>query len=201
MLDVLLRPTQFFQSLAQRKPNLAMPSGVVIVSACLATVANVLLVRLLPNQIPGLPLQIVLALVSGLVIGLVFWGLGGALVRFLAGANSRAWEIFGWASAPGIVAILVFFPLASLWPITGNLAPLPSSTDLAVLQAWQKAYTQLVNAATQTRIYDSLNILSTLWFIWILLSGLRVTAPNKAVLATAVVGIISLGLTIVGWVS
>jgi hypothetical protein len=104
MLDVLLRPTDFFRALAGRRPDLVAPFFIVMAGAVMASLGQALLTRLLPSPIPGgAAAQVVLALVGGIVGGLLAWGLGGLVLRLLAGPDSRAWEVYGWASMPGLL--------------------------------------------------------------------------------------------------
>lgn len=199
MLDVLLQPTNFFQLLAQRKPNLVAPFFIVMASTVAASLGQVLLVRLLPSFVPGgLPVQLVLALLGGVILGMLLWGTGGLIIRLLAGPDSRAWEVYGWASVPALLVGLVLVPLGALFPITGDLPPLPPATDPEALRAWQREYQQVVGAASGTRVLQGLGIVGSLWSLWIIWSGLRVLAPNRALLATLGVAVVSLAFTLWG---
>jgi hypothetical protein len=195
MFEVLTQPACFFEALRERKPNLLPPLLVVVVALLLTAAAGQLSIRLLPALFPGgVTLQLVFSLIGALLLGLVVWAIGGGLIRLLAGEGSRAWELYGWASVPALVLALVSLPLAALFPVTGNLSPAPSLSDAEALRRWQREYQDLVTSAPGTRIQQVLNVLATLWSLWIVYSGLRVLAPARAVLATAVVAVLTLGL-------
>lgn len=199
MWDVLLQPLRFFKTLAERKPNLVAPFFIVVASTVAASLGQVLLVRLLPSFVPGgLPVQLVFALLGGVVFGMLLWGLGGLIIRLLAGPDSRAWEVYGWASVPALLVGLVLVPLGALFPITGDLSPLPPATDPEALRAWQREYQQVVGAAIGTRVLQGLGIVGSLWSFWIIWSGLKVLAPSRALLATLGVAVVSLAFTLWG---
>lgn len=200
MLHVLLQPTNFFRALSERKPNWAAPFFIVEISAVAASLGQVLLVRLLPNNfVPaGLPVQLVFALLGGGIFGLLLWGLGGLIIRLLAGPDSRAWEVYGWASVPALLVGLVLLPWGALFPITGDLPPLPPAADLEALRVWQREYQQVIGAASGTRVLQGLGIVGSLWSFWLIWSGLKVLAPSRALLATLGVAVVSLAFTLWG---
>ncbi|WP_018465069.1 YIP1 family protein [Calidithermus timidus] len=195
MLEVLIQPTRFFQALRERKPNLLPPLLVVVAALVLTAAAGQISIRLLPPLFPGgATLQLTFSLAGALFFGLVVWAVGGGLIRLLAGEGSRAWELYGWASFPTLVLALVLLPLAALFPVTGDLAPPPPLSDAEALQSWQREYQELVASAPGSRIQQFLSVLATLWSLWIIYSGLRVLAPARALLTTAVMAVLTLGL-------
>lgn len=199
MLEILLQPGNFFRALAERKPNLVAPFFIVIAATAAASLGQALLLRLLPNPVPGgLAVQLVLGLVGGVVAGMVAWGLGGLVIRLLAGPDSRAWEVYGWANVPALLLGLVLIPFGALFPITADLPPIPPVTDLEAFRAWQREYQQAVGAAMGTRLLQGLGILGSIWSFWIIWSGLRVLTPARALLATLVVAVLSLALALWG---
>ncbi|RIH83456.1 Yip1 domain protein [Meiothermus luteus] len=199
MVEVLFSPRQFFQTLQARKPNLVPPFLIVLAATTLATLGNLLLVRLLPTPVPGgFTLQLVIGLLGGVVGGIAFWGLGGLIIRLLAGPDSRAWEVYGWGNAPGLLVGLVLLPVGALFPITADLPPLPPLSDTEALQAWQRAYQTAVASAPVSRVGQGLGLLSLAWSLWVIASGLRVLAPQRAWLATLGVGAASLAFTLWG---
>jgi len=197
MLDVLLQPARFFRVLAERKPDLVVPLFIVMAATLAASLGQVLLTRLLPSFVPGgLALQLVLALVGGIVGGMVVWGVGGLVIRLLAGPDSRAWEVYGWASVPALLMGLVSIPFGALFPIASDLAPAPPTTDGDAFQVWLVEYQQLIQTASETRILQGLTLLASLWSFWIIWSGLKVLVPARALLATLVVALVSLVFTL-----
>ncbi|MDX2007155.1 MAG: Yip1 family protein [Meiothermus sp.] len=201
MLEVLTQPTAFFKALQERKPNLTAPFLISILAVALGSVAGILSTRLLPSLLPfPLPLQIALALVSSVVIGILVWGVGGAVVRVFAGPESRAWEVYGWAALPGAVLALVLIPMAAFFPITGDLPPIPqvAQGDPSAqerLLAWQRQFQEVIRASSYIRAQQVLTLLVTAWTLWVLYSGLRVLAPERALTATVAVTLLSLALT------
>ncbi len=199
MVDVLVQPVHFFKALAERKPNLVAPFFIVMAGTVAASLGQILLVRLLPSLVPGgIPVQLVFALVGGVVFGMLLWGLGGLIIRLLAGAESRAWEVYGWASVPALLVGLVLIPFGALLPITGDLPPIPPATDPEALRAWQREYQQVIGAAVGTRVLQGLGILGSIWSFWIIWSGLKILAPSRALLATVGVAVVSLAFTLWG---
>ncbi|RIH84360.1 Yip1 domain protein [Calidithermus terrae] len=195
MLEVLTQPVRFFAALQGHKPNRLVSVTVVVVATVLVLLSGQLSSRLLPTVLPDrFAGQVVVSVALGIPSGLVFWALGGAVIRLLAGRESRAWELFGWAWAPMLVLALVSLPLAALMPVTGDLPPPPAPTDAEALRQWQRQYQEVIAAAPVTRVQQGLSLVTTLWSLWIVYSGLRVLAPARALLATGVVAALSLGL-------
>ncbi|MCS7193595.1 MAG: YIP1 family protein [Meiothermus sp.] len=199
MVEALLSPRQFFQALQERRPNLTAPFLIVLAASTLATLGNLLLVRLLPPSTPGgFALQLLLGLVGGVVGGIVFWGLGGLIIRLLAGPDSRAWEVYGWGNVPGLLVGLVLLPIGALFPITAELPPLPPLNDTEAFRAWQRTYQAAVASAPTTRVVQGLGLVSLAWSLWIIGTGLRVLVPQRAWLATLGVAAASLAFTLWG---
>jgi hypothetical protein len=204
MLEALSNPTAFFKALAERKPNLTLPFLISILAVALGSIAGILSTRLLPSLIPfPLPLQVVLALVTSVVVGILIWGIGGAVVRIFAGAESRAWEVYGYAALPSTVLALLLVPLAAVFPITGDLPPVPQIAQgdpnaQETLLAWQAQFQALLRNSTYIRIQQGLTLLTTVWTLWVMYNGLRVFSPEKATLTTVAVGILSLILAYIG---
>lgn len=199
MVDVLVQPVHFFKALAERKPNLVAPFFIVMAGTVAASLGQMLLVRLLPSLIPGgIPVQLVFALVGGVVFGMLLWGVGGLIIRLLAGPDSRAWEVYGWANVPALLVGLVLIPFGALFPVSGDLPPLPPATDPEALRAWQREYQQVIGAAVGTRVLQGLGILGSIWSFWIIWSGFKVLAPSRALLATVGVAVVSLAFTLWG---
>lgn len=198
MLEILTQPGGFFQRLSARKPNLVMPFLIVVAGVTLSVVSQALLTRLLP--IPGgFALQAAFGIIGGLVFGILMWGVLGLVIRLLAGADARAWEVYGWSLVPSLLMGLVLLPVAALFPVTGDLPPAPALTDAEALRAWQKQFQEVVRSGLGTQVVRVLGLLATLWSLWLLYAGLRVFAPARAVLATVVVGAIGLGLAVWGF--
>ncbi|RDI96189.1 hypothetical protein DV704_04570 [Meiothermus sp. QL-1] len=201
MWEVLIRPAQFFRALSARKPELTAPFLIVLAASVLASAGSALSLRLLPSPLGGFALQLGLGLLGGVVGGIVLFGLGGLIIRLLAGPDSRAWEVYGWASAPGVLLGLFLLPLAALLPLPPELPP-PPLTDPEALQAWQRELQRTVAQAPFTRLQQGLGFLGLAWSLGIVWAGLRVLAPQRALLAVGVLGVASLGLSLwsLGWV-
>ena len=196
MGDLLTAPRAFFEQLKGRPPALLVPALIAVLATLLASLANVVATRLLPSLSFGSPL--VFALLGGIVFGLVSWGVYGLVLRMLAGAESRAWEVAGWASLPGVVMGLVLLPIAALFPITGNLAAPPSLGDAEALREWTAQYSGLVRGATFSRIAQVLSVVGGFWSIGLTYVALRVLVPQRALIGTIGVAVISLGFIVWG---
>lgn len=199
MLDAITQPYRFFQMLSERKPNLTMPLVLALVSFTLAGVAQTLASRLLPSVFPISPaVQYLIAVASVVMFGLLIFAVGGAVIRLIAGADSRAWEIYGWSFVPGLLVGLVLLPLGALMPITGDVPPAPPLTDQEAAREWGRQLGKVVSSASFTRISQVLGMVGNLWALWIIWSGLRVTAPSRAAFATAAIAVLTIALTLWG---
>lgn len=202
MLDAITQPYRFFQMLSQRKPNLTMPLVLALLSFTLAGIAQTLASRLLPSFFPISPaVQYLLAVASVVVFGLLVFAVGGTVIRLIAGPDSRAWEIYGWSFMPGLLVGLLMLPLGALMPITGDVPPAPALTDQEAAREWGRGLGKIISNSSYTRITQGLGIVSNLWALWIIWSGLRVTAPSRATTATAAIALLTIALTVWGLTS
>jgi hypothetical protein len=200
MLEVLSQPHRFFQAMLERKPNLTLPLLLALTSFVLAGLGQTLAGRLLPALFNLGPVaQYAIAIASVLVFGLLVFGVGGAVIRLLAGPDSRAWEVYGWSFAPGLLVGLVMLPLGALLPITGDLPPPPALSDQTAVQEWTRSLNKITGSAAFTRIVQVLGILGNLWAFWIVWSGLRLTAPSRAAIATGAIALLTIALTVWGF--
>jgi hypothetical protein len=106
--------------------------------------------------------------------------------------------VAGWASLPGVVVGLVLLPLAALFPVSGNLAAPPSLTDADALQQWTAQYTALVRGATFSRVAQGLSVVGGIWSVGLTYVALRVLVPQRALIGTLGVAVISLGFIVWG---
>ncbi|MCL6569218.1 MAG: YIP1 family protein [Meiothermus silvanus] len=196
MGDLLIAPRAFFERLKASKPTLFAPWLVAVLASLLASLANVVATRFLPSLSFGSPL--VFAVLGGIIFGLLAWGIYGLVLRLLAGAESRAWEVAGWASLPGVVVGLVLLPLAALFPVSGNLAAPPGLTDAEALREWTAQYTALVRGATFSRVAQGASVVGGIWSVGLTYVALRVLVPQRALIGTLGVAVISLGFIVWG---
>ncbi|PZA07956.1 MULTISPECIES: YIP1 family protein [unclassified Meiothermus] len=191
MGDLLIAPRAFFERLKDSQPALFAPLLVAVLASVLTNLAGVLANRLLPS--PGFGSPLVFAILGGIVFGVVTWGVYGLILRVLAGAESRAWEVAGWASLPGVVVGLMLLPVAALFPITGNLGAPPSLGEAEALQEWAKQYAALVRGAPFTWIAQGVSVIGGIWGIGLIYAALRVLAPQRTLVGTLGAAGISLG--------
>lgn len=200
MLEVLSQPYRFFRALQERKPNLTIPFVLVLVSFVLTGIAQTLASRLLPALFNLGPVaQYGIATASVVLFGLLIFTVGGAIIRLLAGPDSRAWEVYGWSFVPGLLMGLVLLPLGAILPITGDVPPPPALTDQEAAREWSRQLGRVISSSPFTRITQVLSIVGNVWALWVIWSGLRVTAPSRAAIATAAMAVLIFGLTLWGF--
>lgn len=187
MFEVLTNPTQFFRRLFDKPANLAAPLFISALSSAAAGLATALAYRTLPSLFPfPFALQAVFIVLSAFVMGILIWGLTGLVVWLFGGKTSRAFEIVGWAAMVSFVVALVLLPVAAMFPISGDLGPIPDLTGREEVLAWQKSLTSVIKASTFSKLSTAISAGSLIWTAWIYFSGLKITVASRAVLATAV---------------
>jgi hypothetical protein len=183
MIDVLLEPVKFFEKTRERPPRPWLGYLVVLLTSLLTGLASQLATRELSSPPTFGPNW--LWMLIGIVLGsLIMWGLFGFIFHLVTGLGARAFELAGWAFAPGVVMGLLLLAVAALFPIQGNLPPPPA--DPGHLRDWLHAYQAAVRASTYTQVSRWAGLLSVLWSAWIVYAGGRVFAEKRAVLLVVV---------------
>lgn len=196
MTEVLLEPKAFFERAKARPPRPWLGYLVVLLASLLAGMANQLATRELPS--PPFLGPNGLFLLVGVVLGSLFlWGLLGFVFHLVSGLGARAFELAGWASAPGVVTGLVLLAAAALFPVQANLPPPPA--DPVELREWLEAYQAAIRASTYTQIGRWAGVLNLLWSTWIVYVGGQVFAEKRAVWLTAVYLVLGALLTAGGF--
>lgn len=183
---VLIRPREFFGHLKGQPRNLLGPGLTVAIAQLLTSGASVVWVRNLPiapSPFNAVWMPIALSLIGGLIV----WGLYGLLVRLLAGAMARPWELTGWLALPGCIAGLLLLILAAVMPVKTSLGPAPDISNLEAFQAWSEAYQTLLSQQLYPTIAIGISLVVHLWGLWILYSGLKALSPQRAALPVVVV--------------
>ena len=183
MMDVLLEPVKFFEKTRERPPRPWLGYLVVFLTSFLSGLASQLATRTLHAPQGFGPSW--LWMLVGVVLGsLIMWGLFGFIFHLVTGLGARAFELAGWAFAPGVVVGLLLLAVAALYPIQASLPPAPA--DPSQLKDWLHAYQAAVRNSTYTQVGRWAGVLSVLWSAWIVYAGGRVFAEKRAVLLVVI---------------
>jgi len=183
MTEVLLEPYKFFARAKERPARPWLGYLVVLLASLLSGLASQLAVRNLPSP-PALGSPWVWTAIGIALGSLLVWGIFGFVVHLLTGLGGRAFELVGWASAPGVLTGLALLAVAALFPVEASLPPPPA--DPAELGGWLRTYQATIQAAPFSRISQLLALIGTLWGAWILYAGARTFAPSRAKLVVGV---------------
>ncbi len=183
MMDVLLEPVKFFEKTRERPPRPWLGYLVAVLASLVPGLASLVASRELGNPV-GFGPSWLWMLLGALVAGLFFWGLFGVAFHFATGLGARAFELAGWAFAPGVVVGLLLLAVGALFPIQADLPPRP--TDPSQFENWFRAYQTAVRASTYTQVSRWAGVLSVLWSAWIVYAGGRVFAEKRAVLLVVI---------------
>ncbi len=183
MTEVLLEPYKFFARAKERPARPWLGYLVVLLASLLSGLASQLAVRNLPSP-PALGSPWVWTAIGIALGSLLVWGIFGFVVHLLTGLGGRAFELVGWASAPGVLTGLALLAVAALFPVEASLPPPPA--DPAELGGWLRTYQATIQAAPFSQISQLLALIGTLWGAWILYAGARTFAPSRAKLVVGV---------------
>lgn len=131
LLDLLLRPRDFFLALREQRPSAARFLWLVALSGLISGLYSALSQRPVQEAmhgIPGLPaggagflIAVIGAVVVSLIVWLILWGLGS----LGAGQEGRAGEVYGATFITSLLVCLVLLPLTALFPLHVNV-PAPN---------------------------------------------------------------------------
>ncbi len=183
MTEVLLEPYKFFARAKERPARPWLGYLVVLLASLLSGLASQLAVRNLPSP-PALGSPWVWMAIGIALGSLLVWGIFGFVVHLLTGLGGRAFELVGWASAPGVLTGLALLAVAALFPVEASLPPPPA--DPAELGGWLRTYQATIRAAPFSQISQLLALIGTLWGAWILYAGAQTFAPSRAKLVVGV---------------
>jgi len=193
MLELILEPTKFFHRKKEEKPRPWAAFLYAFVAILLNSLAFELATRNLPSPMGFAgPVKWLVYVAAALVVGLVIWGVLGLIIHLLTGLGARAFELAGWTFVPSVVTALVALAVAAVFPVQGDLPPYPE--DPRAMGEWIRAYNALVQSSLFSRVNLFLDVASGLWSAALLYLGLKVLAPKRAVLVTAVYLLITFGL-------
>ena len=176
MTEVLLEPLKFFSRIKERPARPWLGYLVVLLASLLSGLASQLAVRNFPSP-PALGSPWVWTAIGIALGSLLVWGIFGFVVHLLTGLGGRAFELVGWASAPGVLTGLALLAVAALFPVEASLPPPPA--DPAELGGWLRTYQATIQASSFSKISQLLGLLGTLWGAWILYTGTRTFAPGR----------------------
>ncbi len=195
MTEVLFNPSGFFGRLAQREARIWPAYAVYLLAVLLSALGSQLALRSLPSPLAiGNPW--LWAVVGSLVAALAMWGIFGFLVMLASGTGARAFEVVGWAAAPGVVTGLLLLAAGALFPVQGVVPPAPS--DPAQLAEWMKAYQAVAQSGVFTQVSRALGLVMLIWSAWIVYTGVGVFARSRAALAAGVYLALQLGMYFLG---
>jgi len=197
MIELLLEPAKFFARKKDESPRPWIAYLYVLAATALGMLASQLAERNLPANLgfSGAAEWAIYA-VGTLLTSLIVWGILGFLIHLLTGLGARAFEIAGWAFAPAVVTSLVAVAVAAVFPIQGDIPPMPE--DPAELRDWMNTYRSVLQSSLFYQANRVLGLLGSLWSAALLYLGTKTFAEKRAALVTGIYLAVTLGLFLLG---
>ena len=135
LMDVVTRPREFFTALRATSPRSARYLWLVLLGGLITGLYSALSQRPVQEAmagIPGMPggnLNLIIAVVGGVIITLLLWLLLWGLGALGAGAEGRAAEVYGASTLPALLLTLLLLPITALFPLHVNV-PAPNFAGL-----------------------------------------------------------------------
>lgn len=201
--SLIAHPQPFFRQLFEQSPKLWMPLGIVLSASWLRYIAYWIWTRNLPPIISPDILQALSVEPGGAYwTGLIFigfiswpllsWGFYGWIIQLTTRSQWRAWQLAGWSQWPLAAAGLLMVGAAGFWPATGRVIPFsqfvafrPEAPWLNQYLTWLNLYSQTLSGQVFMQILFWFVLVGSLWSLWLLYWGVKVLAPQKAVLTTS----------------
>ena len=186
LIDILIRPREFFQYAITEKESLKIPGLIVfalgIVSAVYAYLIGGLTGKMMAGLIPGMESMIAVSTILGALLGIfVFWGIWTGVFYLISslfkgkGTFKRSLEFTGYGYLPQIFGA-IFTVIVAIQYIPRVIVPeitTAASQDTQLVQEAVKALMHDPAMIEMTQIISIISIVFLLWSanIWIL--GMR----------------------------
>jgi hypothetical protein len=196
LVQVLTKPAAFFRRMKEDDRIGSRAVWVVLIVAVLAAIYSYF--SALPsadamqNTGFGSSFSLVIAPVSALFAGFIFWLIYGLLVRMPAGMEAKPWAVTAYGMTPQIFIYAVLIIVAALFP--PDLTPVTAT--LADTEAFQEQTFALQREFQNSflgRTGTVLTYVSSLWWLVLIFIGVReLVGQSKAITATVLTGIVTL---------
>jgi hypothetical protein len=196
MLQVILKPVDFFRKLIEDDKLTSRAFGVVLLVMVLAGVYGYFVAIPTSDAMANTPFGafgLITTPISFVVISILSWLIFGLLVRMVSGINAKPWAIVAYSMSPQLIVyallivIAVLFP-AKLTPVTIDPTQEPEAFQEAMLSLQQESQQTIFGRTSQILSY-----LSSLWWVILIYLGVReATDHRKALMSALMVGIPSL---------
>ncbi len=202
LLDVLVRPDEFFSKRVTENERLTIPALIVLAGSIVAAVYGYLMgglsAKMMAGVMPGMDTIITLSAVAGALIGtFIFWLIVSVvfyLVSFLfkgQGSFNRVLEVAGYGYLPQIAGSVITLIAAILYipRITVPTLTKAALEDPAMIEQVTKAFMRDPAMMELTQITTLVSIVFMLWsaHIWIFgMKHARSLSPRDAALCVGI---------------
>lgn len=202
LLDVLVRPDEFFSKRVTESESLKIPALIVLAGSIVAAIYGYLMgglsAKMMAGVMPGMDTIITLSAVAGALIGtFIFWLIVAVvfyLVSFLfkgQGSFNRVLEVVGYGYLPQIAGSVVTLIAAILYipKITVPTLTKAALEDPAMIEQVTKAFMRDPAMMELTQITTLVSIVFMLWsaHIWIFgMKHARGLSPRDAALCVGI---------------
>ena len=186
LIDLLIRPGEFFQAAIVEKESLKIPGIIVltlgIVSAVYAYLIGGLTGKMMAGLMPGMESIIAISTILGALLGIfVFWGIWAGVFYLISslfkgkGTFKRTFEFIGYGYLPqifgGVLSVIVaiqYIPEVIVPEITSS-----ATQDPQLIQEAAKTLMHDPAMMEMTQIISIISIVFLLWSANIWISGMR----------------------------
>lgn len=208
---LIVQPHHFFRQLLDRPLQWWVPLGMVLSASWLRYVAYGIWTRNLPPILSdqliqsfsagtgGIQNWVILLLIGLMSWPLLSWGVNGWIIQWLTHSQRRAWQLAGWTQWPLVLVGLIMVGAAGLWPATGRVIPFtqfvafrPEEPLLNQYLTWLNLYGQALSGEVFLQVLFWFVLAGSLGSLWLLYWGVKSLAPQKAVLTTSLLTLLTL---------
>jgi hypothetical protein len=176
LIDILIRPREFFQYAITEKESLKIPGLIVfalgIVSAVYAYLIGGLTGKMMAGLIPGMESIIAVSTILGALFGIfVFWGIWTGVFYLISslfkgkGTFKRSLEFTGYGYLPQIFGALLTVIVAIQY-IPRVIVPEISSAAIQDPQMIQDAVKALMHDPAMMEMTQIISIISIVFLLW-----------------------------------
>jgi hypothetical protein len=176
LIDILIRPGEFFQAANAEKESLKIPGIIVltlgIVSAVYAYLIGGLTGKMMAGLIPGMESIITVFTIFGAFLGIfVFWGIWTGVFYLISslfkgkGTFKRTLEFIGYGYLPQILGVILTIIVAMQY-IPRVIVPEISSVASQDPQVIQDAVKALMHDPVMMEMTQIISIISIVFLLW-----------------------------------
>lgn len=199
ILQATINPRRFFRELTT---NDRLASRAVIVVLLLTVLSGIVgYFSALPTAdlFEGTPFAAITLVTTPLFVAaasFLSWLVYGLLVRIAAGTQVKPWAVTAYSLAPQLFLYTILIVVAALFPVSLPATGINFNDPAAVQQATLEMQ-QVIAGSVYGRVSQIITYGATLWMLALVYLGVMAAADQrKAIIATVVVALPSLGLII-----